>query len=88
VGKKTRRKQYFEYLVKWKTPAGKMRQAFRSMDRPCRSSWTGAHENFEPRSMMQEHPQHIKRANTLRGTSWTSPTHILKYLEVVAPLFN
>jgi len=30
--------------------------------------------------MMQEHPQHIKRASTLRGNSWTTPAHILKML--------
>ena len=36
---------------------------------------------------MQEHPQHIKRANTLRGNSWTVPAHILKYLGNVALLF-
>ena len=37
---------------------------------------------------MQEHHSLIKRANTLRGNSWTMPAHILKYLEVIAPLFN
>jgi hypothetical protein len=43
---------------------------------------------FEPSSMMQEHRSLIKQANTLRGNSWTTPAHILRYLEVVAPLFN
>jgi hypothetical protein len=43
---------------------------------------------FEPKSMMQEHPKHLKRASTLRGNSWIAPAHILKYLGVVAPLFN
>jgi hypothetical protein len=28
-------------------PAGKMKQAFISMNRPCRSSWTGAREIFQ-----------------------------------------
>jgi hypothetical protein len=74
VSKKTRRKQYFEYLVKWKTiqlkmPAGRMKQRFRSMDRPCRSSWTGAHEIFKRGSMMQEHRPHQA---SQRGRRWTA----------------
>ena len=32
-----------------KMPAGRMKQRSRSMDRPCESSWTGAHENFQAR---------------------------------------
>jgi hypothetical protein len=30
-------------------PAGRMKQRSRGMDRPCTSSWTGAHENFQAR---------------------------------------
>jgi hypothetical protein len=33
--------------IQWKMPAGKAKQRFKSMDRPCRSSWTGAHESFQ-----------------------------------------
>ena len=54
VSKKTRRKEYFEYLVKWKghpveDASWGMKQRYRSMDRPCRSSWIGFHENFQAR---------------------------------------
>jgi hypothetical protein len=43
VGKKTRRKTYFEYLVKWKGHpieyvVGKVKQISKDMDRWCRSS--------------------------------------------------
>jgi hypothetical protein len=39
ISRKTRRKEYFEYLVKWKGhPVGRMKQKFKSMDRPCKSS--------------------------------------------------
>jgi hypothetical protein len=30
-------------------PIGRPKQRFRSMDRPCVSSWIGAHENFQAR---------------------------------------
>jgi hypothetical protein len=32
-----------------KMPARRMKQKSRTMDRPCPSSWTGAHENFQVR---------------------------------------
>jgi hypothetical protein len=60
AGKKTRRKQYFEYLVKWKNhpveDASWETEAVFEAWADC----TGAHEqepmkSFEPRSMMQEH---------------------------------
>jgi hypothetical protein len=35
--------------IQLKMPAGRMKQRFKSMDRPCESSWTGAHENFQAR---------------------------------------
>jgi hypothetical protein len=69
AGKKTRRKQYFEYLVKWKNhlveDASWETEAFIQKHGHC----TGAHgqepmKSFEPRSMMQEHPHLIKRAST------------------------
>ena len=45
----TRRKTYFEYLVKWKghpieDASGKMKLISRSMESQCRSSWTWVHE--------------------------------------------
>ena len=39
ISKKTRRKEYFEYLVKWKGhPVGRMKNKFIGMDRPCKNS--------------------------------------------------
>jgi hypothetical protein len=35
--------------IQLKMSAGKARQRYKSMDRPCRSSWTGAHEIFQVR---------------------------------------
>jgi hypothetical protein len=47
VSKRTRQKQYFKYLVKWKMPAGRLKQRFKSMDKQCKSSWIGSHESFQ-----------------------------------------
>jgi hypothetical protein len=41
-------------------PVGKVKQISRNMDRRCRSSWTGVHEFFSQRSMMQEHRKQAK----------------------------
>jgi hypothetical protein len=35
--------------IQLKMPTRRMKQRFKSMDRPCESSWTGAHENFQAR---------------------------------------
>ena len=35
--------------IQLKMPAEKMKQRFRSMDIPCKSSWIGAHANFQVR---------------------------------------
>jgi hypothetical protein len=35
--------------IQLKMPARRMKQKSRSMDRPCKSSWIGAHENFQAR---------------------------------------
>jgi hypothetical protein len=35
--------------IQLKMPAGRAKWRSRSMDRPCRSSWTGAHEIFQAR---------------------------------------
>ena len=34
-------------ITQWRMPAGRLKQLYKSMDRPCRSSWTGAHESFQ-----------------------------------------
>jgi hypothetical protein len=39
IRKKTRRKEYFQYLVNWKGhPVGRMKQRFIGMDRPYKIS--------------------------------------------------
>jgi hypothetical protein len=78
VGKKTRRKTYFEYLVKWKgrpveDAVGLVKQRSRSMEDRCRSSWTGVHEFFSQGSMMQEH-----RQQSTSGRQLGALAHILK----------
>jgi hypothetical protein len=35
--------------IQLKMPVGKTKRRYRSMDRPCRSSWKGAHEIFQVR---------------------------------------
>jgi hypothetical protein len=59
-GQEDQEKEYYEYLVKWKNhpvedASWESEAVIQSMDRPCRSSWTGAHEIFKRGSMMQEH---------------------------------
>jgi hypothetical protein len=34
-------------IIQWKMPAGRLKKRYKSRDRPCRSSWTGAHESFQ-----------------------------------------
>ena len=36
-------------VIQLKMPAGRLKKKFLSMDIPCRSSWTGAHANFQAR---------------------------------------
>jgi hypothetical protein len=72
MGRKTRRKQYFEYLVKWKNHP--VEDASWETEAVIQKAWAhcaGAHEqepmkSFEPRSMMQEHHSPIKRASARR----------------------
>jgi hypothetical protein len=77
VSKKTRRKQYFEYLVKWKghpveDASWENEAEYKSMDRPCRSSWTGAHEFFQAEEYDAGASPTIKRASAEAEDSWTS----------------
>jgi hypothetical protein len=49
IDKRTRRKTYFEYLVKWKghpieDSIGRVKLISRSMESRGRSSWTGVHD--------------------------------------------
>jgi hypothetical protein len=59
------------------------------MDRPCRSSWTGAHEGFQAEeydagaSPTHQASQHIKR----RPVGQTNP-NFLEYFGIVAQVFN
>jgi hypothetical protein len=83
VGRKTRRKQYFEYLVKWKNHP--VEDASWESEAVIQEAWTdraGAHGQepmkvFKRGSMMQEHRP---RQASQRGAekSWTSPAQILK----------
>jgi hypothetical protein len=90
IGKKTRRKEYFEYLVKWKAiqlkmPAGRLKQRYRSMDIPCRSSWTGAHESFQAREYdAGASPTSSEPARKARDSWASASTNFEIYLGIVA----
>jgi hypothetical protein len=70
-------------------PAGKKKQSYRGMDKPCRSSWIGAHETFQAKeydagaSTTHQASQRMGQKEQL-----DRPAHILKYFGIVAPLFN
>jgi hypothetical protein len=59
------------------------------MDRPCGSSWTGAHEIFQAEeydagaSLTHQESQHIERKD-----SWTVPAHILKHWKLLRRSLN
>jgi hypothetical protein len=100
VGTKTRRKQYFEYLVKWKEPpSGGCQLGDRGSDSEAWADCTGAHEqepmkSFEPRSMMQEHRSihHTSQREEKKLNSWTSQQILFEHFEfhlgIVAPPFT
>jgi hypothetical protein len=53
IGKKTRRKDYYEYLVKWKDlyvedATERVLQRYRSMKKGLKTSWTRVHEHLCP----------------------------------------
>ena len=58
------------------------------MDRPCRTSWTGAHENFQAEEY--DVGASLTHQVNQRGAegSWTTPAQILKHLDIVAPLLD
>jgi hypothetical protein len=60
--------------IQLKMPAGKMKQKFKSMDRPCESSWTGAHENFQAR----EYDAGASPTTSERGTNANAFWHMFK----------
>jgi hypothetical protein len=60
-------------------PARKMKQRYRSMDRPCRSSWTGAHENFQAEEYDAGASTNTSNEPAHQAEdSWTAPAQILK----------
>jgi hypothetical protein len=59
------------------------------MDRPCRSSWTGAHESFQAEEYDAGASPTIKRASMEADDSWTNQPKFLKMLwEDDAQTFN
>jgi hypothetical protein len=98
AGKKTRRKQYFEYLVKWKNhPVEDASWEDRSSYSEAWAHRAAAHgqepmKTFEPRSMMQEHlqlTQASQRGGKRRTAGQHQHIHFLNYFEkIVAPSFE
>jgi hypothetical protein len=52
------------------------------MNRPCESSWTGAHENFQAR----EYDAGASPASSERGTSTNAFWHMIKLFEIFLKL--
>ena len=60
VNKTTRRKTYFEYLIKWKghpieDASWEREEDIQKHGQTVQESWIGAHEFFSQSIMMQEH---------------------------------
>jgi hypothetical protein len=84
VSKKTRRKQYLSIwssgrIIQLNMPAGRMKRRYRGMDRPCRSSWTGAHENFQAREYDAGASSTHQASQRRSGGQLDKPTQILKF---------
>jgi hypothetical protein len=62
--------------IQLKMPAGRMKQRSRSMDGPCMSSWTRAHENFQVREYDAGASQASQRRD--KGQLEKHPAQILK----------
>jgi hypothetical protein len=90
VGKKTRRKEYYEYLVKWKNhPVEDASWEVEASDTEAWKDRAGAHGQesmkvFKPRSMMQEHCQKHKASQRGVEDRWISQHTFWKYFGNVA----
>jgi hypothetical protein len=51
-------------------PAGRLKQKFKSMDIPCRSSWTGAHAIFQEREYDAGASLTTRKTNVEAEDSW------------------
>ena len=74
--------------IQLKIPTGRMKHRFRSMDRPCKSSWIGAHENFQAR----EYDAGASPTSSEHGAStnafWSHDELFKKILKMDAPNIN
>jgi hypothetical protein len=66
--------------IQLKMPAGRMKRRYRSMDRPCRSSWTRAHEIFQAREYDAGASLTHQESHRESGGQLDEPTQILKTL--------
>jgi hypothetical protein len=64
--------------IQLKMPAGRLKQRYRSMDRPCRSSWTGAHEIFQAREYDAGASPTHQASQRGSGRQLDKPAQILK----------
>jgi hypothetical protein len=68
--------------------AGRMKQRFRSMDRPCKSSWIGAHEIFQVREY-DAGASPTSKEHGATTTHFEHMIHCLKFFEDLdAPNLN
>jgi hypothetical protein len=64
--------------IQLKMPARRLKKKYRSMDRPCRNSWIGAHEIFQAREY-DAGASHIQASqHGMQVDSWTSQHKFLK----------
>jgi hypothetical protein len=58
--------------------ARRTKQRYRGMDKPCASSWTGAHENFQAREYDAGAPPTSSEPVQRHRTAGKAPAQILK----------
>jgi hypothetical protein len=73
-------------IIQLKMPDERLKQRYRIMDIPCRSSWTGAHESFQAREYdVGASPTSSAPARKTMD-SWKAPDQIfLKFPWIYAP---
>jgi hypothetical protein len=63
--------------IQLKMPTGRMKPKYRSMDKPCERSWTGAHENFQAREYDAGASPAGRKHAWMWRTAGQAPAHVL-----------